>query len=93
MLYIRLCYDKPGQLELREEKRAEHRAYLKSQPLRLLVAGPLCVDDTHDTNIASFMIVEADSREAVVEMHDGDPFTKAGVFGDVHIHRWDKHIG
>ncbi|VFR32385.1 hypothetical protein ANK1_4154 [plant metagenome] len=71
----------------------QHRAYLQEQPLKLVVAGPLCESDESDGNIASFMIVEADSIEDVRRMHDGDPFTRAGVFGDVHIHRWDKHIG
>lgn len=93
MLYIRLCYDKTGMRPVREQMRMQHRAYLQEQPLKLVVAGPLCESDESDGNIASFMIVEADSIEDVRRMHDGDPFTRAGVFGDVHIHRWDKHIG
>jgi len=93
MLYIRLCLDKPGMVELRERLRAEHRSYLANQPLRLVQAGPLCVDDSNDTNLGSFMIVEAANRDEVVRMHDNDPFSKAGLFAESIIHRWDKHIG
>ncbi|QCP52490.1 YciI family protein [Trinickia violacea] len=98
MLYIRLCFDKAGQLELRESTRAEHRAYVMpilaptSVP-RLVQGGPLCVSDADDTNIASFMILEADNIEQVKRFHEGDPFTKAGLYEQVYIHRWDKHVG
>jgi len=98
MLYIKLCFDKDGQLELRERMRNEHRAYVmpilaQGSALRLVQAGPLCVGDDDDTNLASFMILEADNIEEVKRFHEGDPFTKAGLYEQVYIHRWDKHVG
>ena len=98
MLYIRLCFDKAGQLELRNRMREEHRAYLKPHAAQgavphMLQAGPLCVSDEDDTNIASFMILEADNIEQARRFHEGDPFTKAGLYERVYIHRWEKHIG
>ncbi len=93
MLYLKLCYDRPGTGELRNRLRDEHRAYLRGGPPKLVQAGPFCVDDVDDTNLGSFMILEATSYEEVVRFHEGDPFTKAGIYGDVHIHRWDKHVG
>lgn len=98
MLYIRLCFDKAGQPELRERMRAEHRAYIMrhvasdSVP-RVTQGGPLCINEHDDTNFASFMILEAESIEAVRRFHEEDPFTKAGLFERADIHRWDKHIG
>lgn len=97
MLYMRLCIDKPGTGELRNAVRAEHRAYLKqfvgSEAMpRLVLAGPLCVSDTDDTNVASFMIIEARHLEDVQALHQGDPFTLAGLYATTHMHRWDKHI-
>jgi uncharacterized protein len=97
MLYIRLCIDKPGTTELRESVRAEHRAYFKPNlsedaALRLVQAGPLCVSDNDDTNLASFMVIEAASIEEVEAFHQGDPFTVAGLYDKVIIHRWDRHI-
>jgi uncharacterized protein len=98
MLYIRLCFDKVGQLELRERVRTEHRTYLKPNVEQgavpqLIQGGPLCLDDHDDTNLASFMILEADNIEEVKRFHEGDPFTKAGLYERVYIYRWDKHIG
>ena len=97
MLYIRLCIDKPGSSELRELHRADHRAYLKPNlsedaAVRLVQAGPLCISDSDDTNLASFMIIEAPSLEEVERFHKGDPFTAADLYDKVYIHRWDRHI-
>jgi uncharacterized protein YciI len=92
MLYIRLCFDKPGTIALRDQHRASHRAYLASGVVKLVQAGPL-MDDKNEKNVASLMIVEANSLDEVQRFHDNDPFTKADLFGEVRIHRWDKHIG
>jgi uncharacterized protein YciI len=51
------------------------------------------MDNDNKKNIASFMIVEADSLEQVNRFHDGDPFTKVGLFQQSFIHIWDKHVG
>jgi uncharacterized protein len=93
MLYLRICRDKPGAIDLRETHRPEHRAYLRSGVMKVLQAGPMCVGDKNDTNVGSFMIVEANSRAEVQEFHDNDPFSKVGLYGEVIICRWDKHIG
>jgi uncharacterized protein YciI len=92
MLYVRLCVDKPGTDKLRNLHRSAHREYLASGIAKLVQAGPLVSsDDTKD--VGSFMVVEADSLAAVQRFHDNDPFTVAGLFEDVRIHRWDKHVG
>jgi uncharacterized protein len=93
MLYLKLAYDRPGTAATRDSVREAHRAYLRQGPVRLVQAGPFCVSDTDDTNLGSFMILDAPDRAAVQRFHDNDPFTKAGVYGEVHIHRWDKHVG
>jgi uncharacterized protein YciI len=92
MLYIRLCVDKPGTEQLRNQYRGVHREYLASGVAKLIQAGPLMSSD-ETRNVGSFMVVEADSLEAVRRFHDNDPFTKAGLFEEVRIHRWDKHVG
>ncbi|NMM04090.1 YciI family protein [Paraburkholderia sp. RP-4-7] len=98
MLYVRICFDKPGTTELREMHRAAHRAYFKPNleagaDVRLVQAGPMCVSDQDDTNLGSFMILEADSLAAAQRFHEGDPFTQVGLYGQVFIHRWDRHVG
>lgn len=98
MLYIRFCLDNTGTTDLRQTLRADHRAYFKPNlepgaKVRVVQAGPLCVSDSDDTNLASFMIIEAPTRDDVVRFHEGDPYTKAGLYEQAFIHRWDRHIG
>jgi uncharacterized protein YciI len=92
MLYLRMCLDKPDNDALRDEHRAGHRAYLSSAAVTIKQAGPMMSDDD-EHNIGSFMIVEADDLATVKRFHDEDPFTRAGLFGEVVIYRWDRHIG
>lgn len=97
MLYLRICFDKPESGAIRDELRMTHREYLKpfleaGKGVRILQAGPMCINDTDDRNLGSFLIVEADSVQEVQAFHDGDPFTKAGIFDDVRLVRWDRHI-
>ena len=60
--------------------------------MRLVRAGPMSSID-NETNIGSFMIVEAATIAAVRRLHDGDPFTKVGLFERAEICGWDQHIG
>jgi uncharacterized protein YciI len=97
MRYIRLCYDRKGTDDLRNKLRDDHRAYFKANLqdgalVRVVDAGPLCLSDTDTANIASFMIIEAKSKDDVVRFHDGDPFTRANLYDRVDIHRWDQHF-
>jgi len=95
--YLRICFDKPDMGDLRNQLRQNHRDYLnpflgEGQPVVIRQAGPMCISDSDDTNLGSFLIVEANSAKDVEEFHDNDPFTKAGVYGTVHLVRWDRHI-
>ena len=94
MLFIRLCYDKPSTTAaMRDEHRAAHRAYLGSTDVKLVQAGPLLGEGDTRKEIASFMIIDAEGLDQAERFNEGDPFTKAGLFGEVHIHRWEKHVG
>lgn len=97
MLYLRICFDKPGTGELRNAVRAEHREYLApflkgAGGVRIVQAGPMCISDSDDTNLGSFLILDADTLQAVEKFHLADPFTQADIFGDVRLVRWDRHI-
>lgn len=48
---------------------------------------------TDGANLGSFMILEAKRLEDVVRFHEDDPFTKAELFSQVIMHRWERHIG
>jgi len=98
VLYLRICFDADGIDDLRNELRQTHRAYLKpfaegKESVRVVQAGPMCISDSDDTNLGSFLIVEAPSFADLQRFHDNDPFTAGGVFGEVRLLRWDRHIG
>lgn len=93
MLYMRVCFDAPGSLDLREKHRAVRKAYLDSGRVKIVQAGPLCAGDKNDAYIGTFMLIEADSREEVMAYHEDDPFTKAGIYERSFIVRYQKHIG
>ena len=62
--------------------------------MRLVEGGPLHAGDEPDsTNHGSFMIVEAKSHADVVAFHEGDPFTRAGLYASTEIIRWNRTIG
>ncbi|MDB5576360.1 MAG: YCII-related protein [Bradyrhizobium sp.] len=91
MLYLRLCLDKADALALREQHRADHRAYLQSGIAAIVQAGPLL--GIEGQMVGSMIILEAGSMDEVERFHEGDPFTKVGLFDQVHMLQWDRHIG
>ena len=93
MHYIRLCYDKPGMIERRKALLDAHRTYFRGHAMPILAAGPLCASDTSDDDIGSFMLLEAASIKEVWALHEGDPYTIDGIFGEVRIDRLIKKIG
>ena len=98
MLYLRLSLDKADSLDLRVKVRPEHRAYLDRHlgpetAVRVVEGGPLVKSDTDPSNHGSFMILEAKSQEDVVAFHEGDPFTRAGLYETTQILQWKRTIG
>lgn len=91
MLYLRLCLDKADALSVRQEHRADHRAYLQSGAATIVQAGPLLATDGE--MVGSMIIIEAGGIDEVQRFHEGDPFTKVGLFDQVHMLQWDRHIG
>src|SRR3546814_19227031 len=90
--YLLNLLAKPDMLARCDEYRQANRAYLASCVVKLVQAGPMMADDD-SYNIGSFMVVEAEDLESVKKFNDEDPFTKAGIFDEVRICRWDRHIG
>jgi uncharacterized protein YciI len=99
MLYLRICFDKKDSGELRGKMLKSHREYIGSHVgiakdgVKIVQAGPMCAGDDLSNNIGSFLVVEANSFEAALRFHEADPFTRAGLFDDPKIVRWDRHIG
>ena len=99
MLYLRICFDKQGCEEMREQLRQAHREYLTSfigeqrEGAQIVHGGPMCLTDDVSRHDGSFLIVEAESLEHARRFHDNDPFVGAGLFDRADVVRWEHHIG
>jgi uncharacterized protein len=95
MIYIFHLIDKPHQAALRLQMRPEHKAYLAQMSNRIAFAGPLT--DEQDQMIGSLLAIDFQSREAAQQWLSQEPFTKAGVYGEVRIdgfiNLWPQKMG
>jgi len=93
MHFITHCLDRPGALDTRLAHYDEHRAYLATATVRLVVAGPLVADDG-ETMIGSLFLTEADSKADVEKFTHGDPFFQHGVWDrdTIEIHAFLKRV-
>jgi uncharacterized protein YciI len=88
MLYVIHCFDKDNHLELRQEVRPEHVAYLKGFGSRIWCAGPT-LNDTEDMD-GSVIVIECENMSEAEDFAANDPYAKAGLFREVLIQKWKK---
>ena len=86
MLFMILCRDKPGSLDLRVATRPQHIAYLQCYAERLVQAGPLLDGDGRPCG--SLLIVEVPDRATADGFADSDPYNRAGLFESVLVRRY-----
>jgi uncharacterized protein YciI len=87
MLFVIHAEDKPGALATRLANYDAHKAFLSDtspQGVRIVMSGPLVADD-ETTMIGSLFIVEASDRATVERFNRTDPFSVAGIWGNVTI--------
>ena len=84
MKYVIQAFDKPDSLHIRLANREAHVEYVKGQPVKLLLAGPLMNDETGKP-IGTLLVVEADGRSDVENYAENDPYNKANLFTEVRI--------
>ncbi|MFK0090888.1 YciI family protein [Pseudomonas sp. NPDC090755] len=91
MLYVIYCKDNPTTPTRRDEFYDAHRAYLKSAPIKILVAGPYTAINS-DNKTGSLLIVEAETLEQAVDFQRNDPFALNGVWSEVSVNPFIKSI-
>ena len=91
MLFVLHAVDKPDHGHVRKANMDAHVAYLRTNPVRLVLAGPLL--DPEGAPVGSMLIVDAESLAEVARFTQEDPYTKAGLFGQVQIHLYRKTFG
>lgn len=91
MLYVLFCEDRPDSLALRLATREAHLAFLERRAGTLKLAGPMLSDDGEQM-LGSLFIVEADSVDAVHALNAEDPYTRAGLWGNVVVHGFRQGV-
>ena len=92
MLFVLICTDKPGALELRKANRDAHLEFIKGLGDTIKLGGPILTDDGEGMT-GSLLVLEADSRQAVEDIAAEDPYAKADLFETVDIRPWMWTVG
>ena len=91
MLFAIFCIDKPGMMETRKATMPAHIEYLGTDPIKVVVSGPLVSDDGASI-VGSLFIVEAENRAAVEAFQSGDPLVAAGIWETVEVRAFEKRL-
>jgi uncharacterized protein YciI len=91
MHYTVYCLDHDNMVERRLEHYEDHKAYLATSPVKMVMSGPLLAGD-EKTMIGSFFLYEADDIGDVKRFNSNDPFNKAGIWRTVDIRPFLKRV-
>ena len=83
MLFVLMCTDKPGSLDLRLATRPQHIAYLQTYAGRMVNSGPLL--DLDGRSCGSLLIIDVADRAEAEGFAEADPYHRAGLFEAVVI--------
>lgn len=89
MLYAIICQDKPGALQIRQDNRAAHLAYIEKTGV-VQLAGPF-IENGQMTG--SLVLIEADSLAQAQSWAANDPYKAADLFESVRVTEWKKVVG
>jgi uncharacterized protein YciI len=90
-LFVLVCLDKPGALDLRMATREAHFAYAETTKAMIKMGGPF-LDEAGDM-AGSLIIIEAEDMAAARAWHEADPYKLAGLFESVDIRPWRSTFG
>jgi uncharacterized protein YciI len=91
MLFAVLFTDRPGHGALRAAELDAHVRWVAEHQDQVLVAGSLRVEPC-DVPKGGLWIVEAPSKQAVLELMKTDPFTTCGLRQQVEVLHWNKAL-
>lgn len=89
MIYVILCKDRPGALQVRLDNRPAHLDHLNALDAdgKLHFAGPFLGPDGKPNG--SMVAVEAADEAQARAIADADPYAKAGLFESVEFRPWN----
>jgi len=89
-MFLLICRDKPGAIEIRKANRDAHLAYAKDSGI-VALAGPMLDDD--GGMIGSMIALDVETRAEAEAFAAADPYARAGLFQSVEIVGWKRVIG
>ena len=92
MLFVIFCIDKPDAAETRAATMKAHVDYLATNPIKIVMSGPLVSDDGGKT-IGSLYMLEAANRAEVEEFQRADPLYNADIWQMVEVRAFNKRLG
>ena len=91
MLFAVIFNDKPGHGKLRAEQLTAHIRWVDQHKDMVLVAGSLR-EEPNDAPGGGLWVVEANSKESVLELMKTDPFYSCGLRQGVEVLHWSKAL-
>jgi len=92
MLFVIFCIDRAGTEEKRKQAIKGHIDYLATNPIKVVMSGPLVTDDGARA-IGSLFLVDAANRAEVEAFQRADPFFNAGIWETVEVRAFNKRVG
>lgn len=90
-MYVALITrDRPGALQIRLDNRQAHLDYIASTGV-VELAGPFLDADGRMTG--SLILLDVPDMAAAEAWAAGDPYARAGLFGEVSLQHWKKVVG
>ena len=90
MRFALIAYEKASSLEIRQQNREAHLAYVADTGV-VETAGPFL--DAEGNMCGSLLILALDTMDEARNWADNDPYARAGLFEKVSIQAWKKVIG
>lgn len=91
MLFVIHCLDRPGAAETRAANMQAHKDYIATDPIKVLLSGPLTTDDGQRI-IGSFFMVDAADRARVQKFQHNDPLFKSGIWASIEVRAFAKRV-
>jgi uncharacterized protein YciI len=92
MLFVMFCIDRTGVEEKRRQVMPAHIEYLATNPIKIVMSGPLVSDDGGKT-IGSLYMLDAANRAEIEKFQRADPLYNAGIWEMVEVRAFNKRLG
>ena len=84
MLFVAVCTDKPGALEIRKATRSAHLAWLETLTPRVKIGGPMLAEDGA-TPVGSILVFEVETLAEAKALFAQDPYALAGLWAETSV--------